>query len=54
MVAELVIADQHAIGIATEGAIFLFIDFLKQGALIELGGFFQVHQQVLLADIEEP
>ena len=50
--AEFVIADQHAIRLAAQLAVFLFVDLLEQGALIEFGRLFQVFEQIALADVQ--
>jgi hypothetical protein len=50
--AELVIPQQGAEGRAAEDAVFLFVDLLEEGALIELGRPLQVAQQFLLGDVE--
>ena len=52
--AELVVADQHAVGLAAELAVLLLVDLLEQGALVELDGLLQVLEQLLLADVEDP
>ena len=46
--AELVVADQHAVGLAAEGAVLLLVDLLEQGALVELDGLLQVLEQLVL------
>ena len=49
LLAELVVADQHAVRLAAELAVLLLVDLLEQGALVELDGLLQVLEQVVLA-----
>jgi hypothetical protein len=52
MVAELVVADQQTERRAAEHAEFPLVDLLEHGALVELGGPFEILQQILLGDVE--
>ena len=49
--AKLEVADQHADRIASERAVFVFVDALEQGALVELRGLLQVVDDFLLGDV---
>ena len=52
MLAEFVVADQRAERRAAERAVFILVDLLEQGTLVELRGPFQVLQQILLGYVE--
>ena len=52
MLAELVITNQRAIGLAAEDAELLFVNFLERRALIKFRGALKVPQQVLLGNIQ--
>ena len=51
--AKVIVTQQQAEGMAAEGAVFLFVDFLEQCALVEFDGLLQVVLQLLLADVEQ-
>ena len=51
--AELVVADQHAVGVAAEGAVLLLVDLLEERALVELDRLLEVLQQLLLGHVEQ-
>ncbi len=53
MAAKFIVADQHAVGIAAKGAVFLLVNLLEERALIKLRRLFQVGQQLLLGDVEQ-
>ena len=50
--AELVIADQRGERSAAEDAELFFVDFLEQGALVELRRPLQILEQVFLGDVQ--
>ena len=51
--AELVVADQHAVGLAAELAVLFLVDLLEQLALVELDGLLEVLEQLLLLDVQD-
>ena len=52
MLAEFVIADQRAEGLAAEDAVLFLVDLLEHRALIEFRRPLQIAQQVLLRSIQ--
>ena len=53
MLAKFEVADQCAIRCTAEDAVFFFVDFLEECALVELGSALHVAQQVLFVDVQD-
>ena len=54
LAAEFEVADQHAVRIAAEGAVFLFVNLLEQGALVELGRLLHIRGDFLERGVQDP
>ena len=54
-VVEVIVADQAAVGLAAELAVFFLVDFLEDGALVPGGPFEFLDRlaQLLLRDVED-
>src|SRR5262249_48038957 len=50
---KLIVADQRGEGSSTEDAEFLFVNFLEERALVELGRSLQIAEQFSLLDVED-
>src|SRR5208337_2984377 len=54
MLAKLIIADQRSEWRAAEYPVLLFINLLKECALVEFGRLLNISQQLFLADVHDP
>ena len=54
VLAEFVVANQRTKRSAAENAVFFFVHFLEQRALIEFRRLLDIAQQLLLGDVEHP
>ena len=52
MVAQLVVADQRAVGFAAGRAEFVFVDLLEESGLVEFDGPAQILEKLALRDVE--